>query len=73
MDFYEIIIESMTPCGGKAHSTVRIVEEELENPMDFVKRETDGGELTETVSPDGSVIIEVAQGGYIKRFTFSKA
>ncbi len=62
----------MNPCGGKAHSYVRIIEAELENPMDYIKNESDGCEITETINDDGSVLIELSRDGYIKRYTFSK-
>ncbi len=62
----------MNPCGGKAHSYVRIIEAELECPMDYVKNDLGGCEITETVNEDGSVVIETSRDGYIKRYTFSK-
>ena len=73
MNWYEVIIEMFNPCGGDMHSNVRIIELEIADPMDFVMSDSSGGEMTKTVSDDGTVVIEAASAGYIKRYTFSKA
>ena len=72
MAHYEIIIESINPCGGDEYSDIRIVESDIQDPVEYVKRHTVCGELTQQEMPDGSIVIILNEKGYIKRFTFSE-
>lgn len=41
MKEYEIIIETINPCGGDRHSQQEIVEAKIESPEAFVKEKED--------------------------------
>ena len=56
MKDFEIIVESMTPCGGSKHAIRTIIEAEAESP------EADGG----------MVITTGNESGYIVRYTFTE-
>ena len=63
MKEYEIIIETINPCGGDRHSQQEIIEANIESPEAFVKIE----------NPDGGVVIVTGDGkGYMVRYTFSE-
>ena len=73
MKEYEIIIETINPCGGDRHSQQEIVEAKIESP------EACGGEDGRFPvrgaggSPDGGVVIVTGDGkGYMVRYTFSE-
>ena len=47
MKEYEIIIETINPCGGERHSQQEIIEAEIESPEAYVKQILDHFHLTE--------------------------
>ena len=70
---YEIIVESMTPCGGAKHAIRTIIEAEAESPQAYVEQNKrfpirDMGKTT-----DGSVVITTGnESGYVIRYTFTE-
>ena len=68
MKDYEIIVESMTPCGGSKHAikageTIRVYGEQNKRfPIRDISRTSDGG----------MVITTGNESGYIVRYTFTE-
>ena len=65
MKDYEIIVESMTPCGGSKHAIRTIIEAEAESPEAYVeqnkrfpirdiRRTSDGGMVITTDNESGN-------------------
>ena len=70
MKEYEIIIETINPCGGDRHSQQEIVEAKIESPEAYVKEK---GCVDKIENPDGGVVIVTGDGkGYMVRYTFSE-
>ena len=70
MKEYEIIIETINPCGGDRHSQQEIVEAKIESPEAYVKEK---GRFPIIENPDGGVVIVTGDGkGYMVRYTFSE-
>ena len=69
MKEYEVTIESMNPCGGEQFAQREIREIETDDPIAWVKAQTNISEVTCDTLRDGLQII-AGQNGYIKRFTF---
>ena len=69
MKEYEVTIESMNPCGGEQFAQREIREIETDDPIAWVKAETNMYEVTTDTLRDGLLVV-AGQNGYIKRFTF---
>lgn len=69
MKEYEVTIESMNPCGGEQFAQREIREIETDDPIAWVKAETNMNEVTTDTLRDGLLVV-AGQNGYIKRFTF---
>ena len=69
MKKYEVTIESMNPCGGEQFAKREIREIETDDPIAWVKAETNMNEVTTDTLRDGLLVV-AGQNGYIKRFTF---
>ena len=69
MKEYEVTIESMNPCGGEQFAQREIREIETDDPIAWVKGETNMNEVTTDTLRDGLLVV-AGQNGYIKRFTF---
>ncbi len=73
MKEYEILIESMNPCGGEAHARKEIVEAEIESPMAYVKAKSPFPVLDQMQTQTGETLIITGDGGgYIIRYTFTE-
>ena len=73
MKEYEIIIETINPCGGDRHSQQEIVEATIESPEAFVKEKGRFPIIDKIENPDGGVVIVTGDGkGYMVRYTFSE-
>ena len=73
MTEYEIIIESINPCGGSSHAQREIIEAEAESPEAYVKANGQFPIMETTVNQAGDVVITTGNaGGYIVKYTFSK-
>ena len=57
MKEYEIIIETINPCGGDRHSQQEIVEAKIESPEAFVKEKGRFPIIDKIENPDGGVVI----------------
>ena len=70
---YEIIIETLNPCGGDRHSQQEIVEAMIESPEAYVKEKGRFPIIDKIENPDGGVVIVTGDGkGYMVRYTFSE-
>ena len=69
MKEYEVTIESMNPCGGEQFAQREIREIETDDPIAWVKAETNMNEVTTDTLRDGLLVV-AGQNVYIKRFTF---
>ena len=73
MPEYEIIIESMTPCGGSKYANRTIIEAEAESPEAYVEQHRRFPIRDISKTADGNVVITTGnESGYIDRYTFSE-
>lgn len=73
MPEYEIIIESMNPCGGAKYAQKEFIEVEAESPEAYVKAH--GQYPIREVARDGAGDVVITTGndsGYVIRYTFSE-
>lgn len=73
MKEYEILVETMNPCGGASHAKKEFIEAEAESPESYV-REYGKYPILETIqNPNGDVTIVTGDSkGYLIRYTFSE-
>ena len=73
MKEYEIIIETINPCGGTKHAQNEIIEAEAESPEAYVKEKGRFPIIDKIENPDGGVVIVTGDGkGYMVRYTLSE-
>ena len=73
MKEYEIIIETINPCGGDRHSQQEIVEAKIESPEAYVKQNGRFPVIDTAQNPEGDVVIVTGDGnGYMVRYTFAE-
>ena len=65
MKEYEIIIESITPCGGSKYAIRKIVEAEAESPEAYVEQHKRFPIRDTSKAPDGSVVIPEVLRSYM--------
>ena len=69
---YEIIVESMTPCGGSKYANRTIIEAEAESPEAYVEQHK-RFPIRDISRIDGAVVITTGnESGYIDRYTFTE-
>ena len=69
---YEIIVESMTPCGGSKYANRTIIEAEAESPEAYVEQHK-RFPLRDISRIGGAVVITTGnESGYIDRYTFTE-
>ena len=73
MNEYEVLVETINPCGGERHSIREIIEIEAESPEAYV-REHGRWPITDIVTTSsGDTIITTGDcAGNIIRYTFSE-
>lgn len=73
MPEYEIIIESMTPCGGSKYANRTIIEAEAESPEAYVEQHKRFPIRDVSKTADDNVVITTGnESGYVDRYTFSE-
>lgn len=74
MTEYEVLVETINPCGGSKHSTKEFIEVETDNPEKYV-RENGRFPIREvTEKPDGDLLIITGdQAGNVIRYTFTES
>ena len=74
MNEYEILIETINPCGGEAHAKREILEAEVESPEAYVKTKSPYPVIDRVQTPDGDTLIITGDGkGSMVRYTFTEA
>lgn len=69
---YEIIVESMTPCGGSKYANRTIIEAEAESPEAYVEQHK-RFPIRDISRIDGAVVITTGnESGYVDRYTFTE-
>ena len=73
MNEYEILIETINPCGGEAHAKREILEAEAERPEAYVKSKAPYPVIDRVLTSDGDTLIITGDGsGSIVRYTFTE-
>ena len=74
MNEYEILIETINPCGGEAHAKREIIEAEAESPEAYVKSKAPYPVIDRVLTSDGDTLIITGDGkGSMVRYTFTEA
>ncbi|MCQ2436771.1 MAG: hypothetical protein MJ099_00055 [Clostridia bacterium] len=72
MKEYEVMIESINPCGGARHAIKEFVDVETDSPEAYVRSNSPFPVMEITANADGdTVIITGNDAGYRKKYTFS--
>lgn len=73
MAFYDVLIESMNPCGGAKHSERKFIEVETDDPVAYVRENGQWDIIDTTETSDGDCVITTGDGnGYIVKYVFSE-
>lgn len=73
MNEYEILIETINPCGGEAHAKREIIEAEAESPEAYVKSKAPYPVIDRVLTSDGDTLIITGDGsGSMVRYTFTE-
>ena len=73
MKEYEILIETINPCGGEAHAKREIIEAKAESPEAYVKAKTRYPVIDHVQEPDGDTRIVTGDGaGSMVRYPFTE-
>ena len=73
MNSYELVIETINPCGGSKHAIREILEVDAESPEAYVEENKRFPVMDILENSDGDKVIVTGDGkGYIIRYTFSE-
>lgn len=73
MTEYELLIETINPCGGERHANREFLEVEAESPETYVREHGRYPVLSTGATPQGDVVITTGDGkGSIVRYTFTE-
>lgn len=73
MNSYEVMIESINPCGGSQHAIREIIEVDAESPEAYVEANKRFPIMEIIENQDGDKTIITGDGkGYIIRYTFTE-
>lgn len=73
MQEYEVLIETINPCGGEGHAKKEFLEIEAENPEQYVADNGRYPVMSTGKTPEGDVIITTGDGkGSMVRYTFTR-
>ncbi len=73
MKSYEVLVQTINPCGGDAHDKKEFLEIEAENPEAYVKANAAYPIMDTVVKPDGDVVITTGDGmGTFVKYTFTE-
>lgn len=74
MKEYEILIETINPCGGESHAKKKeIIEAECESPEAYVKEKATYPIIDNTKTATGDALIITGDGkGSMVRYTFTE-
>lgn len=73
MKEFEVLVQTINPCGGEAHDQKEFIEIEAESPEAYVKANAPYPIMDAVVKPEGDVIITTGDGkGNFVKYTFSE-
>lgn len=73
MAIYDVLMESINPCGGDRHSQKKFMEIETDDPVAYVKENGQWDIIDVTENKEGDQVITTGDGnGYIVRYVFSE-
>lgn len=73
MKKYEVLIQTIRPCGGDIHEREEFSEVQAESPEAYVRERAAYPILDLSVKPDGDTIVTTGDGkGNFVKYTFSK-
>ena len=73
MHEYEILVETINPCGGEKHAIREILEAECESPMAYIKEKAPYPVMDTAITPAGDTLIITGDGkGSMVRYTFTE-
>ena len=69
---YEVLVETINPCGGGRHAAKEFIDVETDNPEEYVRTNGRFPILDVTIKPDGDTVVTTGDlAGNIIRYTFS--
>lgn len=72
MTEYEVLVETINPCGGQQHAIKEFLEVETESPEAYVRENGRFPIVSTGSTPQGDVVITTGDGkGYVIRYTFT--
>jgi len=73
MNEYEVLIETINPCGGSKYSRKEILEVEADSPEAYVREHGRWPILSVEEAPNGDVVITTGDcAGNVMRYVFSE-
>ena len=73
MKEYEVLVQTINPCGGEAHDKKEFLEVEAESPEAYVKENAAYPIMDSVVKPDGDVVITTGDGkGNFVKYIFTE-
>ena len=73
MKEYEVLVETINPCGGERFAQKEFFDVETENPEAYVRKEGRFPILDMSTTPNGDILIVTGDGkGNFVRYTFSE-
>ncbi len=73
MKSYEVMIETINPCGGAKHARKEFIEAEAESPEAYVSANAPFPVLDSGKTPEGDCVITTGDGkGCIVRYIFTE-
>lgn len=71
MKEYEVLVETINPCGGSAHASKELREIETDDPAAYVSENSPYPILENRSNANGDIIISTGdQKGYFQNYTF---
>lgn len=72
MNEYEVLIETINPCGGQRHAKKEFLEVEAESPEAYVAANSPYPVIDSGRNSDGDTVITTGDGkGNLNRYTFT--
>lgn len=73
MTEYEVLVETINPCGGGRHAAKEFIEVETDSPEAYVRENGRFPILDVTVKPDGDTVITTGdEAGNLVKYTFTE-
>ncbi len=73
MTEYEVLVETINPCGGSKHCIKEFIEVETDDPMKWVEKNGRFPIIDTAHTPEGDLtVITGDQAGNIVRYTFTE-